>query len=288
MGITGLLPQLKSVTENVNVSAYHSLTVGIDASCWLHRSVYGCATQLAMGQPTEAFVRFCENWLQMLLSNGVIPFFVFDGANLPAKQGTEASRKQSRDTAMEEGRAAYARGDLGAAHTAFTRAVDVTPTMAWQFIRVLRQRGIAYVVAPYEADAQLAYLCRQGIIQASKARLYAAAAAAAIWSALFFHVRTALLLDWGVAPAGHYHGGQRLAPLWRQALLVQNGQDGRRPGDPAPKLTRVRGAVVCALERRDVGVSGVGREAEKRSTVILAYAVDSISSSLSRALIPSV
>ena len=165
MGISGLLPQLKSVTNAVNVSTYKGMTVGIDASCWLHKGVYGCATQLALGQHAEGFVRFCESWLALLLSHGVTPFFVFDGANLPAKQGTETERKRSREAAMEVGRAAYAKGDLAAAHTAFTRAVDVTPAMAWQFIRVLRTRGIAYVVAPYEADSQLAYLCRTGMVQ---------------------------------------------------------------------------------------------------------------------------
>jgi exonuclease-1 len=38
--------------------------------------------------------------------------------------------------------------------------------MAYHFILALRKEGIAYVVAPYEADAQLAFLEKRGVISA--------------------------------------------------------------------------------------------------------------------------
>lgn len=37
-------------------------------------------------------------------------------------------------------------------------AIDVNPEMAYRFIQELKKRNIEYFVAPYEADAQLAYL----------------------------------------------------------------------------------------------------------------------------------
>ncbi|CAK9172928.1 unnamed protein product [Ilex paraguariensis] len=49
-------------------------------------------------------------------------------------------------------------GNVGAASELFQRAVSVTPSMAHQLILILSSENIEFVVAPYEADAQLAYL----------------------------------------------------------------------------------------------------------------------------------
>lgn len=42
--------------------------------------------------------------------------------------------------------------------------IDVTPKIASQVIKVLQSMGVEYNVAPYEADAQLAYLWFQKIV----------------------------------------------------------------------------------------------------------------------------
>ena len=43
-------------------------------------------------------------------------------------------------------------------------AIDVSPDVAYKLIEELRNKGFNYIVAPYEADAQLAYLSRKGIV----------------------------------------------------------------------------------------------------------------------------
>ena len=48
----------------------------------------------------------------------------------------------------------------------FQRAVDITPRMAHRLIKVLRRLRVECIVAPYEADAQLAYLSLKGYVQA--------------------------------------------------------------------------------------------------------------------------
>ncbi|RLN61900.1 hypothetical protein BBJ28_00021087, partial [Nothophytophthora sp. Chile5] len=58
-----------------------------------------------------------------LLHNGVTPYVVFDGGPLPMKKGTEEERRKYR----------------------------------------LKAQNVPYVVAPYEADAQLAYLMQNGL-----------------------------------------------------------------------------------------------------------------------------
>ena len=47
----------------------------------------------------------------------------------------------------------------------YAEAVDITPEMAFEFILLLKQSNVEYYVAPYEADAQLAYLYLTGRAQ---------------------------------------------------------------------------------------------------------------------------
>lgn len=49
-------------------------------------------------------------------------------------------------------------GNVNAASELFQRAVHITPLMAHKLIQTLKSENIEFVVAPYEADAQLAYL----------------------------------------------------------------------------------------------------------------------------------
>ena len=48
------------------------------------------------------------------------------------------------------------------AHKLFSAAVDITPEMAYKFVQVAKQMGIEFYVAPFEADAQLAYMWKSG------------------------------------------------------------------------------------------------------------------------------
>ena len=43
-------------------------------------------------------------------------------------------------------------------------AIDVSPDVAYKLIEELKIRNIQFIVAPYEADAQLAYHNRVGIV----------------------------------------------------------------------------------------------------------------------------
>lgn len=43
-------------------------------------------------------------------------------------------------------------------------SVDISPDMAYHLIIELKKNNIEFIVAPYEADAQLAYLCRTGYV----------------------------------------------------------------------------------------------------------------------------
>lgn len=95
---------------------------------------------------------------------GVTPYLVFDGDFLPSKARTEASRSKRREDSRKTGLELLKAGKPSQAQLELQKAIDVTPEMARHLIEELKKEGVPYVVAPYEADAQLVYLERHGII----------------------------------------------------------------------------------------------------------------------------
>lgn len=162
----GLLPVLRPITERVNVSSFRGRRVGVDGFAWLHRGGYGCALELATGAPTSGYLTHFLHHVNLLRHHGVIPVVVFDGAPLPMKADTNAERRASRVEARRAGEAALAVGDRRAATEYFQRCVTVTPEMVAVVMGALRPLGVEAMVAPYEADAQLAFLAATGVVDA--------------------------------------------------------------------------------------------------------------------------
>ena len=100
----------------------------------------------------------------MLIHFGITPYLVFDGDNLPSKAGTEKERRERRREGKRLGLELLKVGKAAQAQQELQKSVDVTPEMARMVIEELKHHNIQYVVAPYEADSQLAYLERKGII----------------------------------------------------------------------------------------------------------------------------
>ncbi|KAM0794474.1 PIN domain-like protein [Usnea florida] len=165
MGISGLLPLLKSIQKPCNLKKFAGQTIGVDAYGWLHRGTVACALDLALGKPTTKHLDFSMHRVRMLIHFGVIPYIVFDGDYLPSKAATEMERAKRREESKKIGLELHRLNKPSQAHVELQKAVDVTPEMAVQLIEELKKAGVQYVVAPYEADAQLAYLERQGIIE---------------------------------------------------------------------------------------------------------------------------
>ncbi|KIY48791.1 PIN domain-like protein [Fistulina hepatica ATCC 64428] len=166
MGISGLLPALKSIQITKHLSEFAGETVAVDGYVWLHKAVYTCATELATGKETHRYVDYAMHRVRLLRHHGIEPYLVFDGGPLPAKQDTETERRKRRQENLARGNALAAQGKHAQAREFYMKSVDVSPAMAFQFIKALRAESVQYVVAPYEADPQLAYLERIGIVSA--------------------------------------------------------------------------------------------------------------------------
>ena len=166
MGIQGLLPLLKDIETEANLSDFSGQTVGVDVSCWLHKGAFACAMDLAMGKKTEVYINFVMKRIELMLALKVIPFVVFDGAPLPAKQGTNDERRKRREENIAKGKEYLKCGEMSKALDYFRRATTITSAMTTAVASCLRSRRVRFIFAPYEADAQLAYLCKTKVVSA--------------------------------------------------------------------------------------------------------------------------
>ncbi|XP_040307744.1 exonuclease 1 isoform X5 [Herpailurus yagouaroundi] len=166
MGIQGLLQFIKEASEPIHVRKYKGQVVAVDTYCWLHKGAIACAEKLAKGEPTDKYVGFCMKFVNMLLSHGIKPILVFDGCTLPSKKEVEKSRRERRQANLLKGKQLLREGKVSEARDCFTRSINITHVMAHKVIKAARSQGVDCLVAPYEADAQLAYLNKAGIVQA--------------------------------------------------------------------------------------------------------------------------
>ncbi|KAH7658537.1 XPG/Rad2 endonuclease protein [Dioscorea alata] len=161
MGIQSLLRFMKPFIEPVHIEKYSGKRIGIDAYSWLHKGAYSCSMELCLGSRSEGakrFLKYFMHHIDLLRHYKITPVVVFDGGSMPCKAATENERHRRRETNLESAKEKLKQGDVRGAVELFQRAVRITPSMAHQLIQILRKENVEFVVAPYEADAQLAYL----------------------------------------------------------------------------------------------------------------------------------
>ncbi|KHG21320.1 Exonuclease 1 [Gossypium arboreum] len=192
MGIQGLLPLLKSIMVPIHIKELEGCSVAIDTYSWLHKGALSCSTQLCKGLPTSRHIEYCMHRVNLLRHHGVKPVLVFDGGLLPMKIEQEnkraslcvallhfsgavkvvltiilaftvetlgqidpwRARKENLARAVEH----ESCGNSAAAYECYQKAVDISPSIAHELIMVLKRENVCYVVAPYEADAQMTFL----------------------------------------------------------------------------------------------------------------------------------
>ena len=168
MGISGLLPALKPIIQSSNISKFRGKTVAVDTYSWIHKAVYGYAEQIIANKDCMKWISYCLCYIDMILSHGITLYLVFDGDSLPAKEKIEEKRASTRSKNSELSKDSSSQGNNASARSRIAQSIDVTPRMAAQLIRLCRlhRPSVKCVVAPYEADAQLSYLCTSGIVDA--------------------------------------------------------------------------------------------------------------------------
>ncbi|KAL0305559.1 UNVERIFIED_CONTAM: Exonuclease 1 [Sesamum radiatum] len=98
----------------------------------------------------------------MLRHYGIKPILVFDGGPLPMKSDQEIKRARSRRENLSRAEEHESNGNLSAAHECYQKAV----IFHLQLPMVLKQENVSYIVAPYEADAQMTFLALSKHVEA--------------------------------------------------------------------------------------------------------------------------
>lgn len=164
MGVDNLLGFVKGATTQTYLKSASSpdSTAGVDISHWIYRASYACPEALyhrdQVHKAYKIIVNYIDNYVKLLRSHNVKMIFVFDGMKLPAKQVTHkerAARKHESRCMVEK---MLAKNDKAEARKYMLRCLDVKFDVVRQVIDYCLREKIDYIVAPYEADAQLAFL----------------------------------------------------------------------------------------------------------------------------------
>ena len=151
----------------------------VDACSWLHKGIFACNVKdLARCQrgigtdgrgggtgPEAKCAEYAARKAELLRrSFGINVLLVIDGDTLPSKNEENQKRRAERERAYDRAVAAERSRDGRAARRFYAQACSVTHGIKRGLIEECRGRGIAFLVAPYEADAQMARLAHSGAV----------------------------------------------------------------------------------------------------------------------------
>ena len=158
MGISNLLKILESIQTSRHLSYYKGKKVAVDGYCWLHKSIYLLSEQIFHNPHSKRYLKYLNKRVDQLLRFNITPVIVFDGDKLQMKKIEEEERQKRRNEVTMESLKLIRKGKEKEAQTKRLEGIDINPQMAYEFIKLLKQKKVEYYVAPYEADVQLAYL----------------------------------------------------------------------------------------------------------------------------------
>lgn len=164
MGIHDLLKMFKPTMLKVNISQFRNKTAAVDMMTWLYRGVYSCSNELYLNSNiTDLYLNYPLKMISLLVQNNISVIAVFDGKDLIAKAQEDLNRLENKAKNLELAAVIESTGDTEVALKVSKRALTVNDKMQNTLIAILKKIGIKVIIAPYEADAQIAYLCKQKI-----------------------------------------------------------------------------------------------------------------------------
>jgi len=149
----------------------HLPYAGVDLSGWI---VAALKQKQAVQQvfmeppvPVSSAVDYIRQRADILIKNGFIPLFIFDGATNPAKKNTNDARSAIATKAKEDLEQMYANPnetDLAKLFKLQQLAVQVRKDVLYEVLMMAKEMDIPVIGSAFEADSQIIALGKQGII----------------------------------------------------------------------------------------------------------------------------
>lgn len=150
MGTSGLLPVVKAAIRPAHLKTFEGWTAAVDISIWICKGFYARGK---VGMTSYVVSRFVA-----LQEAKIKPVAVFDGSTPPCKMKTvedrAAKRQKLNEPAEEEDDNSSNEDEFVAAFKGCVSTLQVKLTAI----------GIPTIIAPYEADSQLALLACEGYV----------------------------------------------------------------------------------------------------------------------------
>lgn len=179
MGIQGLLKGLQCFTEQRNIRDFENQSLAVDASSWLHKSVYSIseryveaveassrADSLCVQTSKKYLVNRCTELLQHANIRQI--YLVLDGDRCPLKAQTNADREERRRTNLAKARKYKSQRQYDKAQEKYKACIKIHGNFAEAVAQAVAQQfsgndRVHVIYSPYEADAQLVKLCVDGM-----------------------------------------------------------------------------------------------------------------------------
>ncbi|KAL3935028.1 MAG: hypothetical protein SGBAC_009374 [Bacillariaceae sp.] len=279
MGIKGLHKGLSFCTEKGNMKQYRNHRIAVDTSSWLHKSVYSVSAAYVesternyvdpkcVGASSRYIRKRCQELLDMFRVAEI--FLVMDGKRCPLKANESADREKRRQDNLREARAYKRNGGNDKAEEKYKTCIKIKDGMTQAVMAEVSKafkndKRVKLVWSPYEADAQLAKLCIDQMVDAvvtedSDVLVYSVAARVA-FPVIFKLDRTSGVCDiismaWLLEPPQTQKIGKAKSAL-EGLLLNFASRESKRPGFGARLF--VQGCVLAGCDYAANSLPGVG------------------------------
>ncbi|CAN8095985.1 unnamed protein product [Discula destructiva] len=151
--------------NSIDISSLKETTIAVEANYFLASLLEHEPLITALGGPM-AVQKSIDDELDKWKANDVSPFFVFDGCPVKGEDKVSISVGREANTATDEAWARYAKGEAQAAVTAFGQNHKAYRLQSLYHLlqSILRKRGLHFLVPPFKATAQIAYLSKAKIV----------------------------------------------------------------------------------------------------------------------------